>query len=134
MSRRLKDTTYSSVLLLLPLRESLLGDNDDGSTRSNHFPSFNSTPDKKSALFSAGISLSNNFAHLMVSGNNAIAYFVDSVGIHDGIKQILDARLGKILVRRMLLSRDDVDSDDESNLMALDNISEPKAIPLVHND
>ena len=70
----------------------------------------------------------------MVSGNNDIAYFVDSVGIHDGIKQILDARLGKILVRRMLLSRDDIDSDDESNLMALDNISEPKAIPLVHKD
>ena len=69
-----------------------------------------------------------------MSGNNDIAYLADNLGIHDGIKQILDARLGKILVRRILLSRDDVDSDDESNLMALDNISEPKAIPLEHKD
>ena len=85
-------------------------------------------------MFSRGINPSKSFAHLVTRGNNAIAYFVDNVGMHDGIKQMLDARLGKTLVRRTLDSSDDVDSSEESNLMDLDKTSELKAMPSMHND
>jgi hypothetical protein len=41
---------------------------------------------------------------------------------------MLDARLGRTLVKRALVSSDDVELGEESNLMDLDRISEPKAI------
>jgi hypothetical protein len=47
---------------------------------------------------------------------------------------MLDARLGRTLVKRALVSSDDVELGEESNLMDLDRISEPKAIPSAHND
>jgi hypothetical protein len=47
------------------------------------------------------IILSMSFAHLDTKGNNSMAYFTERVGIQEGIKQKLEAKLGRISVRRI---------------------------------
>mmetsp|Transcript_45988 Transcript_45988/g.96550 ORF Transcript_45988/g.96550 Transcript_45988/m.96550 type:complete len:95 (-) Transcript_45988:229-513(-) len=78
------------------------------------------------------IILSNSFAHLVTRGNNSMAYLTERVGMQEGIKQMLEAKLGRISVRRTSHSGCGVLAVVDSRCIDLDIISTANAIPSEH--
>ena len=75
-----------------------------------------------------------SFAHLVIRGSNSIAYLTEILGMHDGIKHILEARLGRIVVRRMLSSFGIRDASLVDNSCTdLESMSVAKEIPSEHS-
>ena len=74
-----------------------------------------------------------SFAHRVTNGKSSIAYFAEMVGMQEGIKQILEARAGRISVRRTSSPVGGVVAE-ESSCIDRDSTSVTNDIPSEHND
>jgi hypothetical protein len=81
-----------------------------------------------------GIILSTSFAHLVTNGRSSIAYLAERVGMHDGINDMLDARQGRISIKRTSSSLVVGVLSDERMFIDRVSISVAKVTPSTHKD